>query len=115
MKGDLCDRFGKASQQPHAEMMSLSRHSGVSLFGNFSLNRGECNLLHLLELIYGGLRSSPHPGPLLNTGSKHKRCSPGMALLPAPVKTEGYQMESGRAYCISGGYSEGRLGSVPSY
>lgn len=90
MKGDLCDRFGKASQQQQqAEMMSLSRHSGVSLFANFSLNRGECNLLHLLELIYRGLRSSPHPGPLLNTGNKHKRCSPRMALLPAPVKTEG--------------------------
>lgn len=31
------------------------------------------------------------------------------------LKLRGYQMESGRAYCISGGYSEGRLGSVPSY
>lgn len=31
------------------------------------------------------------------------------------LKLSGYQMESGRAHCIGGGYREGRLGSVPSY
>lgn len=87
MKEDLYDRLGEASQRRHAEMTSLSPDADVPPLKKkkktLSLNRSEC------FCFMGTICNKPTWSALRRRRSKISRCSRGMAVLPAPVKTAG--------------------------